>query len=167
MTGPLWIALVYNNKHLRLVSRRGVHWQPRSEIRACSEVKSLMVFVKSYDSEHFSIPQATVRTCYLQKAAYLLHKQLLYWSPTFSVINLRDKLSISKSTARLLLQQILTHTHNLLQKSCHTFLNQQLSTCFFLLMHTFHTQRYLMDPMTLRKWLWLTVATDQTLPGNL
>lgn len=117
MTGPLWIALVYKNKHLRLASRRGVHWEPSSEIRACSEVKSLMAFVNSYDSDHFSIPQATVHTSYLQKATYLLHKQLLYWLPIFLVTNLRDKLSISNTIVRLLLQARSWQTHKTCYKS--------------------------------------------------
>lgn len=62
-----------------------------------------MLFAKGYDSDHFSIPLATVHTRYLQKAMYLLYKQLLYWSPVLLVTNLRDKLSISNTTARLLL----------------------------------------------------------------
>lgn len=84
-----------------------------------------MGFVTSYDLDHFSIPQATVCTRYLQKAMYLLHKQLLYWSPTFIVTNLRGKLSISNTSEAAVTGKILTHTQNLLQKSHHTFLNQR------------------------------------------
>lgn len=166
MAGPLWITLVYKNKHLRLASRRGVHWQPSSEIRACSEVKSLMGFLTSYDLDHFSIPQATVCTRYLQKAMYLLRKQWLYWSPTFLVTNLRDKLSISNTTVRLLLQARSWHTHKTCCKS-HVTLSWTNRTPFFLLMQRFHSQRYLMEPVTLRKLLWFLVATDQPLPSKL
>lgn len=70
-----------------------------------------MGLVNSYDSGHFSIPQATACTCCLQKAMYLLHKQLLYLFPTLLVIILKDKLSISNTTARLLLQARAWHTH--------------------------------------------------------
>jgi len=61
-----------------------------------------MVLVKSYDSGHFSIPQATVYTCCLQKAMYSWHEKS-YLSPTLLMIILKDKLSISNTTAMLLL----------------------------------------------------------------
>lgn len=68
---------------------------------------NITVLVKNYDSGHFSIPQATVCTCCLQKALYLLHQQF----PTLLVIIYEDKLSISNTTARLLLQARAWHMH--------------------------------------------------------
>lgn len=70
-----------------------------------------MVLVKSYDSGHFSILQATVCSCCLQKAMYLLHKQLLYLFPTLLLIIFKEKLSISSTTARLLFQARAWHMH--------------------------------------------------------